>query len=172
MKFVQNSSGCVFDESMLRSAHPNTSWPSPLTHGDVADLGYSQLVDTPQPDHNQDTHVAIEAVPALVEGIWTQQWSIQDRPAAEVVAIAAAKAKAAEQAQKMAGVLFGGVMCSATKDDQAGLLAVWMDYMSSPNEFQPTRFDFANGNTLVLTEENLPAFRSVWGAFRRQFFNP
>ncbi len=171
MKFVQNSSGFVFDESTLRSSHPNTSWPSPLTHEDVADLGYSQLVDAPQPDHNLDTHVAIEVAPMLVDGIWTQQWLIQERPTSDVAAIAAAKAKAAEQAQKMTGVEFEGVMCSATKDDQAGLLAVWMDYLGAPNNFQPTRFDFSNGNTLVLTKDNLPAFRSMWVAFRRQFFS-
>lgn len=72
---------------------------------------------------------------------------------------------------KLEGVAFEGVMCSATKDDQAGLLAVWMDYVSSPSEFQPTRFDFSNGSKLVLTKDNLPAFRAVWGAFRRQFFS-
>ncbi len=172
MRFVEVETGHVLTVSDLQSLHPNTSFPSPLAHDDVSDLGYAVLKETSQPDHNQDTHVAIEAVPALVDGIWTQQWLIQERPAAEVAAIAAAKAKSAEQAQKMTGVEFEGVMCSATKDDQAGLLAVWMDYMSSPSEFHPTRFDFSNGSKLVLTKDNLPAFRAVWGAFRRQFFNP
>jgi hypothetical protein len=72
---------------------------------------------------------------------------------------------------KLQGVNVEGVMCSATKDDQAGLLAVWVDYMGNPNAFHPTRFEFANGNTLVLTKDNLPNFRAVWGAYRRQFFS-
>lgn len=78
---------------------------------------------------------------------------------------------AAQRSSKLAGIEFDGVMCSATKDDQDGLLAVWVDYMGSPNNFLPTRFEFSNGNTLVLTKDNLPSFRAVWGTFRRQFFN-
>ena len=171
MKFLKNDTGNVMSEHSFRAAHPNTSFPCPLSDADISDLGYSVLIDVKPPAHNPDTHLAVELPPSLLNGVWTQQWLIKERPAAEVAAIAAVKVKAAEQAQKMTGIEFEGVMCSATKDDQAGLLAVWMDYMSSPSEFQPTRFDFTNGNALVLTEDNLPAFRAVWLAFRRQFFS-
>ena len=67
---------------------------------------------------------------------------------------------------KMAGVLIQGVMCSATTADSNGLLAVnvWVGRGHS------TRFEFANGNTLLLTPSNHDYFASKWMAFRQSFY--
>lgn len=71
---------------------------------------------------------------------------------------------------KMIGVEFEGVMCSATKDDQTGLMAVLLATQMQGATFRPTRYDFANGNALVLTKENIAAFTAVWMPFRQGFF--
>jgi hypothetical protein len=71
---------------------------------------------------------------------------------------------------KLAGVLFEGVMCSATRDDQAGLMAVLLAHQMQGAAFKPTVFYFENGNQLVLTRENIPVFTPVWMAFRQSFF--
>lgn len=73
---------------------------------------------------------------------------------------------------KLEGVLFGGVMCSATKDDQSGLVAVFTAFQMQGDAFQPTRFDFSNGNSLVLTKNNIMAFAATWMPFRQGFFAP
>ena len=73
---------------------------------------------------------------------------------------------------KMVGVEFEGVMCSATRDDQNGLVAVIVAYELQKSNFQPTEFRFVNGTKLVLTFENLPAFLKVWMPFRQSFFAP
>jgi hypothetical protein len=73
---------------------------------------------------------------------------------------------------KLVGVLFEGVMCSATRDDQNGLIAVLTDYQLETVTFQPTRFEFANGNSLVITKDNIQAFIAVWKPFRKSFFLP
>jgi hypothetical protein len=73
---------------------------------------------------------------------------------------------------KLVGVLFEGVMCSATRDDQNGLVAVLTDYQLETATFQPTRFEFANGNSLVITKDNIQAFIAVWKPFRKSFFLP
>lgn len=73
---------------------------------------------------------------------------------------------------KLMGVLFEGVMCSATRDDQNGLVAVLTDYQLETVTFQPTRFEFANGNSLVITKDNIQAFIAVWKPFRKSFFLP
>lgn len=73
---------------------------------------------------------------------------------------------------KMVGIQFEGVMCSATKDDQAGLLAVLLSSQLQGAAFKPTRFDFTNGNSLVLSRDNLAAFTAVWMPFRQSFFAP
>jgi hypothetical protein len=73
---------------------------------------------------------------------------------------------------KMVGVEFEGVMCSASGEDQSGLVSVQVDSQIQGAAFKPTRFEFANGNTLVLTKDNLASFMEVWRPFRQSFFLP
>lgn len=71
---------------------------------------------------------------------------------------------------KLVGVEFEGVMCSATAQDQAGLAAVLLAIQLQGAAFQPTRFYFDNGSTLIITLENWQAFAAVWLPFRQSFF--
>lgn len=71
---------------------------------------------------------------------------------------------------KMVGVEFEGVMCSATAEDQAGLAAVLLAIQLQGAAFHPTRFYFANGNTLIISLANWQAFAAVWLPFRQSFF--
>ncbi len=73
---------------------------------------------------------------------------------------------------KFVGIEFDGVMCSATRDDQNGLMAVLLASQLQGQSFQPTQFYFANGNTLVITKENIQAFIATWMPFRQSFFVP
>lgn len=73
---------------------------------------------------------------------------------------------------KMAGIEFDGVMCSATRDDQNGLMAVLMAHQLQGTNFQPTTFHFSNGNKLEITKENIKEFTSKWMPFRQSFFIP
>jgi hypothetical protein len=72
---------------------------------------------------------------------------------------------------KLTGVEFEGVMCSATSTDQSGLIAVLTAYQLSPQKFKPTRFEFENGNFLVITASNIHDFIATWMPFRQQFFS-
>jgi hypothetical protein len=71
---------------------------------------------------------------------------------------------------KLTGIEFEGVMCSATREDQSGLMAVLMAKQVQGAAFKPTTFFFSNGNKLVLTKDNIPAFTAVWMPFRQSFF--
>lgn len=71
---------------------------------------------------------------------------------------------------KMVGVEFEGVMCSATRDDQNGIVAVVMAYQLHGKAFQSTQFSFVNGNKLTLTAANIQQFLAVWMPFRQSFF--
>lgn len=73
---------------------------------------------------------------------------------------------------KLIGVEFEGVMCSAMAEDQHGLAAVLVAIQFQGANFQPTRFYFANGNTLVLGLHNYMQFAAVWLPFRQSFFAP
>ena len=71
---------------------------------------------------------------------------------------------------KLTGIEFDGVMCSATREDQSGLTAVLLAYQLDGANFQPTRFRFENGSTLVLNKNNFLSFMEVWKPFRQSFF--
>ncbi len=71
---------------------------------------------------------------------------------------------------KFEGISFGGVMCSATKEDMWGLNSLYASYQMAGQAFQPTRFDFANGSALVITKNNIQEFMAVWVPFRQGFF--
>ena len=68
---------------------------------------------------------------------------------------------------KLQGIEYAGVMCSATGEDQNGLLAAEKyiaEYGLSVN------FKFVNGSVLVLDAANIAEFKSVWVPFRASFF--
>ena len=69
-------------------------------------------------------------------------------------------------ALKLSGVKFEGVFCSAEAEDMWGLSSI-KDFVKDGNS---TKFVFKNGNTLLLTTDNLSAFEAVWVPFRLGFF--
>lgn len=77
---------------------------------------------------------------------------------------------AIEEARKIEGIAFEGVMCSATSADQAGLMAVLTAIQLQGAGFKPTRFEFENGSRLVIHLGNYQAFIAAWLPFRQSFF--
>jgi hypothetical protein len=73
---------------------------------------------------------------------------------------------------KLVGIEFAGVRCSATREDQNGLVAVIAAYQLAPTRFAPTLFEFSNRSQLTLTKDNLMPFVAVWMPFRQSFFKP
>jgi len=67
----------------------------------------------------------------------------------------------------MSGINFNDTMCSALKEDMWGLNAI-KDFIIAGNSIP---FEFMNGNTLLLTPENLSDFEAVWVPFRAGFFS-
>jgi hypothetical protein len=78
-----------------------------------------------------------------------------------------ANKKSEDRKLKQQGVKVFDVMCSATSEDQSGLLAV-QAWLSSGGA--PTVFRFANGNELELTADNYQEFAAIWMPFRQSFF--
>ena len=73
---------------------------------------------------------------------------------------------------KFIGIEFEGVMCSAMKTDQDGLVAVLVASQLQGANFQPTRFVFENGSVLTITKNNIAAFIATWMPFRQSFYIP
>lgn len=74
-----------------------------------------------------------------------------------------------EQQRKYQGFDYQGVMCSATKEDQNGLVAILVGFQAGL--ISKTPFEFSNGNNLTLTADNITDFSAQWSTFRQQFFN-
>lgn len=64
----------------IRAENPNTSFPKPF----VPTEDYVSVVSVDQPAHDPLTHVAREARPALVSGVWTQAWEVVPLTAEEI----------------------------------------------------------------------------------------
>lgn len=103
--------------------------------------------------------VTKEVVPVLTNGSWVQAWEVRAYNEEEL----AAQGKAARRADKLTGVLFNGVMCSATAEDMWGLTSMYISISQGESEL----FEFDNGNELLLTPQNADAFMAVWRPFRR-----
>jgi hypothetical protein len=81
--------------------------------------------------------------------------------------------KLQSKSSKLAGILILGVMCSATKKDQSGMLAVGFNKLladAAGQAFPSTKFEFENGNELVITADNYAAIQAIWVPFRQSFF--
>jgi uncharacterized protein YlzI (FlbEa/FlbD family) len=71
---------------------------------------------------------------------------------------------------KLKGIEIDGVMCSATAEDQNGLLAVLAAKQLEGDAFSATVFMFANGNSLVISKDNINDVVTKWMPFRQSFF--
>lgn len=65
--------------------HPNTSFALPPDPSDLADFGVHAVAETERPAIVAAQNVT-EAMPALVDGVWTQQWTVSDASAPEIAA--------------------------------------------------------------------------------------
>lgn len=102
--------------------------------------------------------------------LWENRAATADEIAAIDAARAAEEGLEAKRLAKLAGVDFGGIMCSATSQDQAGLTAVLLSIQMQGANFPATRFEFENGSTLVISLANYQALAAFWIPFRQSFF--
>ncbi len=99
-----------------------------------------------------------EGAPEARDGAWWQTWqAIPPEPTEP-------------PDPKLVGIEFEGVMCSATSQDQSGLMAVLMAIQIQGARFPGTRFEFENGNVLIIHLGNYQAFMGRWMPFRQSFF--
>ena len=78
----------------LRADNPRTSFPAVIPPAALAEFGAVEIAQTGQPAHDPLTQVVEEAMPVLINGAWTQVWSVRPATAAERTARAQAVQKA------------------------------------------------------------------------------
>jgi hypothetical protein len=126
---------------------------------------------------------SLDFMPNLIEAIegsigWVYADGVFSPPVVDAETLAkqiALEASEAKQKAKMTGVSILGVMCSATKTDQSGLSAVALGVTlarMAGATFPDTKFEFENGSSLVVTDENFDTIYAAWAPFRQSFFRP
>ncbi|KAF1054976.1 MAG: hypothetical protein GAK34_00661 [Delftia tsuruhatensis] len=65
---------------------------------------YAPVEPSDTPTHDADTQKPVEVEPVQVDGVWRQQWAVVPLSAEELQAVAAAKAKAEQEARDAARV--------------------------------------------------------------------
>jgi hypothetical protein len=142
----------VCSHGFLQSKH-QTYKSVDFTADELAPMNAAQLDESATGDRRTGNAV-------LVDGVHYREY----RPfnATEL----AGQATQTRRADKLTGVLFEGIMCSATKEDMWGLASI-RPYVMAGND---TKFQFDNGSTLTLTLANYAAFEAVWTPFRAGFF--
>ena len=89
MRYVQ-ASGTTFLRHVIDHGEPtvwdenNTVRASQLTPAEATTFGVSKLKLVTPPPYNPLTQVRTDADAVLVDGVWTQQWVVSDKPVDEV----------------------------------------------------------------------------------------
>jgi len=158
----------------------------------LAELGWQPVLAAPKPTPSTNLKtVTSNGATQDANGNWVDAYIERDMFAdtvedgvtttkaehetAYLAKLAATEAGAASEALKVSGIEILGVMCSATKEDQMGLTAVGLDYTvakGAGGTFASTQFEFSNGNSLVITDDNFQQVYALWVPFRRSFFLP
>ena len=89
MRYVQ-ANGTTFLRHVIDHGEPtvwdenNTVRASQLTPAEATTFGVSKLKLVTPPPYNPLTQVRTDADAVLVDGVWTQQWVVSDKPVDEV----------------------------------------------------------------------------------------
>lgn len=98
-----------------------------------------------------DGGVEVLTAPQSASQIWSNGWS---------------ELTLSDHDEKIKGVEFEGVMCSATAMDSSGLMEA-REWVLAGNT---TVFEFENGSELRLTPDNIGLFEATYKPFRASFF--
>ena len=60
----------------LRGEYPNISFPFEMSNSLLAEYDIYPVTLTDKPSYNENTQKIVETAPELIEGQWTQQWSV------------------------------------------------------------------------------------------------
>jgi hypothetical protein len=125
---------------------------SPAPDADITDVAAAVV-----PENTPHRIIDADDLPPASDWLWSDEGPILAAPPAPID-------------PKLIGIEFDGIMCSATAQDQNGLAAVFLAIQLQGANFQPTRFEFDNGSTLIVTLANWQQFAAVWLPFRQSFF--
>ena len=64
----------------LKQDNPNTSFPASIPEATLNSYGVFTVTEVIKPTCDYATHEVVENDPVLTDGVWTQSWSVNQRP--------------------------------------------------------------------------------------------
>jgi hypothetical protein len=86
MQQLCDNNGAVVTFAALQAANPYTSFPAILKQTDVEPFGLNVVIPVGQPVPPNAYYTVTEGSPELVNGVWTQYWSVTPMPLASAQA--------------------------------------------------------------------------------------
>jgi len=68
-----------YDTGSFLRDNPNTSFPKPIPDETLAEYGVYPVTQTAKPEHDSITHIAKPSAPEIIDGAWTQGWTVEPR---------------------------------------------------------------------------------------------
>lgn len=96
IKITNNEIVYPYDYLMLKNDNPGVCFPVSMSPDKLADWGVYPVQGMYKPEHNSNTHKAVEIQPALIDGIWVQQWSLEPLSEIDILVV---KSKITESVQ-------------------------------------------------------------------------
>ena len=152
----------------LRKDHPQTSFPRNPSNELLAPYGVFRVVRTDPPEGG----VVDEAEPALIDGIWTQQWTARSHTAEELEVLKVdLKARVTTQRKTIeyGGTQVGGVAVATDPESQmklSGALA-----FTGRNPTRRIKWKSAQGVHAELTAAQIAVIADAVGEFVAQCFD-
>lgn len=98
MRIIDTETGeYPVDMTVVHERHPRTLMPQYLPR-------YAEVRDTPLPEYDPETQKTIEVDPAVEDGLYARQWLVTPLSEQELAAMAAARARAEQEARDAARV--------------------------------------------------------------------
>lgn len=84
MKYIKLNQG-VYAETLpnINTVWDDNNYCTPealIGDGKAEQFGVAEMVDTPQPTYDSITQTIEESTPILIEGVWTQRWTVTSLP--------------------------------------------------------------------------------------------
>lgn len=151
----------------LRVRLPNTSFPENWPGGEIDGVEYALIHPSPQPSHDPAAQNLTEATPALVEGVWTQQWGITDASPTEIAERLAARREAMTCTPRQArlALAYAGLLDSveAWVAGQGAATRIEWEYASEIR--RTVGLVTSAASTMGLTDEQIDALFEHAGTF-------
>lgn len=73
-----------YNLAQLRRDNPDVSFPADMSDEVMLEFGVSKVLAVPQPDYDLATENVVEGTPVLLDGAWSQVWTVEAATAEQI----------------------------------------------------------------------------------------